>query len=754
MSAQSVFNRVYFSFPVQLVVMLIKKNHLLLIYWAILFAFITDNLAGKYGIPFLFLDPEYLGEVSFWSFFILGTASGAFVMMFNISSYILNAFRFPFIATLSRPFMKYCLNNFIVPAAFVALYLYKLVVFQLDNELSDTIVIIKYILGFCSGFAVITIIIFSYFFSTHKDIYKMYGILTDRNEDLPKKKMTRSTISLNPAHILNKRRRTGKEWYVETYLSNFYKVKLVRGTEHYDKEMIQAVFKQNHFYAAILEVILICTLLTLGFFRDFAYFTIPAAASLLLLFSMFIMLSSAMRFWLRGWSATFIIAVILIFNFLSSFSFLNRQNYAYGINYSYKNPAFFNLFRLKFLSSPSNINSDMQNEIAILEKWKAKATDSTGKKPKLVLVCASGGGLRAALWTFRAMQYIDHVTEGKFMRNTHLISGSSGGAIGAAYFRELYNEALLGKNVNYYEEKYLGNISKDMLNPIAFSIASSDVFFTLPSIEEGGIRYAKDRAYSFEKQLNENTDFVLNKRLKDYVLPEKNADIPILVLSPTIINDGRRLLISSQPVSYLTNGLCESNVTNHALIDGVEFTRFFEKQEAMNLKFTSALRMNATFPYIAPTVTLPSSPAMEVMDAGIRDNLGIKNNIKFLYTFRDWIRENTSGVVILQIRDTRKELPIENSMKHNLFENVLLPVGSIYINIAKTQDYNHDELIQYASSFFGGKVDVINFELPNEKQKLSLSWHLTTREKKFINNAIYLPENQDAIFRLRKIFEE
>ena len=105
-------------------------------------------------------------------------------------------------------------------------------------------------------------------------------------------------------------------------MKSVYKIKLVRGTEHYDKEMISAVFKQNHFYAAILEIIVFATLLILGFFRDYPIFIIPAGASVMLLFSMFIMLSSALRFWLRGWAGAVFIAIFLVLNFVSLTSVL------------------------------------------------------------------------------------------------------------------------------------------------------------------------------------------------------------------------------------------------------------------------------------------------------------------------------------------------------------------------------------------------------------------------------------------------
>lgn len=59
-------------------------------------------------------------------------------------------------------------------------------------------------------------------------------------------------------------------------------------------------------------------------------------------------------------------------------------------------------------------------------------------KPKLVIVNCSGGGLRAAMWTHFILQEVDERTQGSFMESTHLMTGASGGMIGAAYFRSIY----------------------------------------------------------------------------------------------------------------------------------------------------------------------------------------------------------------------------------------------------------------------------------------------------------------------------
>src|SRR5262249_23468541 len=134
--------------------------------------------------------------------------------------------------------------------------------------------------------------------------------------------------------------------------------------------------------------------------------------------------------------------------------------------------------------------------------------------------------------------------------------------------------------------------------------------------------YNKDRGYMFEKRWNENLGYIMNKRIKDYTSLEENAIVPLMLFSPTIIDDGRRLLISGMPVSYLTQppGRFQADNENGLKVDAIDVHSFFRNQEGPNMLFTSAVRMNSTFPYILPNVYMPTIPSIQCMDAGMRDN--------------------------------------------------------------------------------------------------------------------------------------
>lgn len=746
MSVKKLVSRLFYSFPVQLVIVLLKKNHLLLLYWVILFGWVTNSMNKTFGVPFLFLDPEYMGTVGFSSFFLVGFAAGCFIMVFNISSYIMNGHRFPFIATLSRPFMKYAMNNFIFPLLFLLTYFINIVYFQTNNEYQSIWTIFSQLLGFITGISLIIIVTLTYFFRTNKDVIVMFGVeSSDADPNAPFAEHLLSETSYR-RRSRSRRHRTGeKVWRVDTYLSTPTKVKLVRETAHYTREMVESVFRQNHLNAAIIEIIVFGLFILMGLFKDYSFFKIPAGASVFLIFSMFIMLSSAFRFWLKNWATTVFLVLFIFINFLSQYGIFYSVNKAYGMDYS-GSKANYNLEHFSTLNDKDDVKADMAETIKILDRWKAKFP--AGQKPKMVFINCSGGGLRASIWAYRIMQMADSISSDKFTESTILISGASGGMIGSSYYRELYLQKKIGVSDKYNSNKNLFNIGRDLLNPIAFSITVSDLFFNVQRVKEGNERYNKDRAYAFEQQLNENTGYLLNKPLSSYKNPEASAMIPMMIFSPTVVNDGRRLLISPQPISYLTNHTSDSLFHFETTIDELEFNKLFEKQRSMNVKMTTVLRMNSTFPYVLPAVSLPSEPTVQVMDAGIRDNTGLKTSLRFLYAFKEWIKENTSGVIFVDIRDSHKERPIEKKPRTTIMENIITPLGNIYNNLLTIQDYNQDEAYEYAKAWFESSFDFIKFELPTKEQDISLSWHLTTREKFSVYNSVHLPENKASFDRL------
>ena len=152
-----------------------------------------------------------------------------------------------------------------------------------------------------------------------------------------------------------------------------------------------------------------------------------------------------------------------------------------------------------------------------------------------------------------------------------------------------------------------------------------------------------------------------------------------------------------------------------------------------------------------PAVSLPSEPALEVMDAGIRDNFGLTNSLRFLYVFREWINKNTSGVIMLQIRDTYKKPEVEDNSIKTILEKLSAPMRNLGGNFIIMQDYTFDRELQYAKAWFNGPLDFVIFQLPETKDRVSLSWHLTETEKLYLKHAPWNADNTKALNKLMQL---
>ena len=106
-------------------------------------------------------------------------------------------------------------------------------------------------------------------------------------------------------------------------------------------------------------------------------------------------------------------------------------------------------------------------------------------------------------------------------------------------------------------------------------------------------------------------------------------------------------------------------------------------------------------------------------------------------------------MIFVDIRDSHKARQIEEKPSPTIIENFITPLGNIYGNLLTIQDYNQDESYEYASAWFKGNFDLITFELPTKEEGISLSFHLTTREKNAVYNADTLSQNKESFQRLK-----
>ena len=747
-------DKIWYSFPVQLLLLHLRKNLALISIWALLLGIILEKFGVVLGIPFLFLDPEYLHQVSWISFMMMGIGFAVLTMAFHMTTYIMDGSQFKFLAVLPKPFIHFSLNNFIVPLIFYLIYCIRFINFQLGNDLSSEWIVLQYFLGFSAGSILSYSLIFGYFSITNKDFFILFAGSVDKR--LRKVRLTRANVISQYKELKTK---NDKVLYFVNMKFRFEKVR--PDIARFEGTKLLRVFDQNHLNLFLIQVFLILFVLFLGFFKEKPVLQLPAAMSATLLLAILVMLVGAVSFWLRKWATVTVIGMIFLMNYFSNFSFLNRPHEAFGIDYNSK-PELYNLERLNQLLHPDTVAKDRNKTLEILNNWRSKFP--LEEKPKMVMVAASGGGQRAALWTLHVLQSIYGIADGEVLKHTELFTGASGGVLGEAFFREIYLRSQTDSNFNPLDPKYLDQMSADNLNPIIFTLLVNDLLIRNQYFEYRGYRHLKDRGFAFENQLNLNTEGIMDKPIEAYKEPETLAKIPMLPVTSLITNDGRKLVISPNSMSYLgTSALGKSGADEKK--QSIDFLRFFHDHNPGNLRFLSALRMSATFPFITPNIQLPSVPEMETMDTGLSDNFGIQDALRFTYVFQKWIAENTSGVILITIRDSEKVVEIPPTTPPKIFEKIFTPLKNIYSNWDNVQTIQNEVLFNYMDESMPFDIDKIEFEYAPEKvqageltdsqetmQRASLNWRLTAREKKSILASIYTQKNQQSLLKLKEIF--
>jgi len=207
-----------------------------------------------FGADALFLAPEYLGNVNGAAAAIVGITTGIFVMSWNITTFILHSKRCRFLITTAKPFLKYCINNSIIPLLFLIIYFVSALSFDVKKELIPTAQFIFIAAGFFAGFMILLAFSFAYFFGADKRIVKTVKpmakeLYKNRKVSHPKER----------PQLSNYRIRVG--YYLDAKL----KFRKARDVTHYGEEFLDMIFKRHHFSAMISVLIGFVAMILIGF---------------------------------------------------------------------------------------------------------------------------------------------------------------------------------------------------------------------------------------------------------------------------------------------------------------------------------------------------------------------------------------------------------------------------------------------------------------------------------------------------------
>lgn len=394
---------------------------------------------------------------------------------------------------------------------------------------------------------------------------------------------------------------------------------------------------------------------------------------------------------------------------------------------------------------------------AALDEWPAKPT--TTKKP-LFIISVSGGGHAAAVWTLGVLNRLEREFAMKgidFPAHVLLITGASGGMMGAAYYTTSLPEHSSGpKRAEFIQsvrsshipcEECMGGrlgedvqhlLEADFLSPLVNRMLFNDVpayFSPFPNFQDRGRRLEqswqewvqKERVKQGRLKANEDNPTELKSPFSltfaELREREKSGRAPFLVFAPMMIEDGRRLLISNLDLESVAsndgNGLdattadqknCDKSELNYNYSRGeMEFFRLFPEQHK-RFRLSTAVRMSATFPFFSPAVSLPTAPRRRVVDAGYYDNYGVCAAASWLFSSdnQKWMNAHVSKVAVIQIRASSsekqrrlEEMPEpQDHLLSRALEELLSPVEGLNQARVGSATFRNDGQLELLSKYF------------------------------------------------------
>lgn len=453
---------IWYSLPVQLLLLHFRKNQVLLLFWYLLFAVVNGSFLYRMGAHMLYLYPEYLGKVGFVSSLLVGVSLGIFIMSWNITTFILHSRQVEFLATTMKPFFKYCFNNGLLPFLFLVFYMVKGISFARYQELAAWDEIFWLIAGFLTGLFLSLMVAFTWFFGADHTIYRYATPGARKVIEEMELKAGHYSLPVRPGRVR-----------IDWYLTPKFRRRQPRDTRHYAPEFIARIFTQHHYSAMLAILLAFISLIISGYFIDNKFFQVPAAASITVIYAILVAVAGAITYFLQKWSIPFVLLLLLALNTLYKMNILDPRNKAYGLDYAKNTPKpAYNRDNLLATCLPDAVTADSLAFIRTLEQWKLRQKDTL---PVMVLTCVSGGGIRSATFTTEVLHKLDSVTHDRYFSHNSLISGASGGIMGAAWYRELkfrqLNNLLSPEQLKIKKEL----ITIDLLNPVFSSFAVRDL---------------------------------------------------------------------------------------------------------------------------------------------------------------------------------------------------------------------------------------------------------------------------------------
>lgn len=401
--------------------------------------------------------------------------------------------------------------------------------------------------------------------------------------------------------------------------------------------------------------------------------------------------------------------------------------------------------------------------VAALDAWHARrpqtAPDGTPARPVLVLLATSGGAYRAGFWTSLLM---DRLVAGStaggrwpgLAGDLRLITGASGGMVAGGYYVAMAAEDALPEGLTERMSRDTWArmaspegcdrkhpIARDSLSPVVHRLASRDLLQLVTPW-----RPVSDRGRTLDGQWA-----TLARSFASLRDAEAEGRAPSIILSPMLVETGALALFSNLDLTALRRrGLPPNAGPGDENKSSVEVFRAFPGAHAA-MALATAVRLNATFPYVSPAISLPTRPDRRPVDAGYYDNYGIDLLTAYLQQeeIRDWILAHCAGVAVIQVRAFPSEVPTPTPGGfQRAYQFLTSPVEGVASARKASQMFRNDQQLaltrtRYAQAAGRDFLRTFTFEANSD---VSMSWYLRCDEMRALDGLLRPPVAEDLVW--------
>jgi hypothetical protein len=346
----------------------------------------------------------------------------------------------------------------------------------------------------------------------------------------------------------------------------------------------------------------------------------------------------------------------------------------------------------------------------------------------VIVVAASGGGIKAAAWTARVLIGLEESNPRTFGDSVRLISAVSGGSVGAMYFVSEYdaNGAGLPSNPKDLEEG-VARAEASSLDDIAWGLVYPDFLRIFVPVFEH-----LDRGRALEAALTRelpNRKHHLFSPLSDWREGVLEGWRPAVVFNATVVESGERFLLGTTDLSP---------APGRSSLRDPQFPQFAGR----DISLVTAARLSATFPYVSPAARPDiAGKQIHAVDGGYTDNYGMATLLAWLDEALRAPGNPVRRVLIIEIRASPPSAePPALSWRGWPFQSYA-PISAM-LNVRDTGQLprNEEELDLLRRFAASCNIDIEDsvFEYPPEDAPLS--WHLSPNDKKEIERCWASPK--------------